>query len=88
MRYPVSKTGGLRPWGFDSLSFRFGGGMAEWKGSALLPRGRLGRSAGSNPAASAFRSDVVERQDARLLIARRRFDSCHRSYTPPWSNGL
>ena len=21
-RYPVSKTGGLRPWGFDSLSFR------------------------------------------------------------------
>jgi hypothetical protein len=47
--------------GFDSLSFRLNGGMAEWKGSALLPRERLGRSAGSNPAASAFRSDVVER---------------------------
>ena len=54
MRYPVSKTGGLRPWGFDSLSFRLSGGMAEWKGSALLPRRAACRSAGSNPAASAF----------------------------------
>jgi hypothetical protein len=53
VRYPVSKTGGLRPWGFDSLSFRLSGGMAEWKGSALLPRRAACRSAGSNPAASA-----------------------------------
>ena len=28
-----------------------------------------------------FRSGVVERQDARLLIVRRRFESCRRSST-------
>ena len=27
-----------------------------------------------------FRSGVVERQDARLLIVRRRFESCRRSF--------
>jgi hypothetical protein len=27
-----------------------------------------------------FRSGVVERQDARLLIVRRRFESCRRSH--------
>ena len=37
MRYPVSKTGGLRPWGFDSLSFRLEA-LPTWKGSALLTR--------------------------------------------------
>ena len=35
-----------------------------------------------------FRSGVVERQDARLLTARRRFDPCRRSSAlPPWSKG-
>jgi hypothetical protein len=37
VRYPVSKTGGLRPWGFDSLSFRLEA-SPTWKGSALLTR--------------------------------------------------
>jgi hypothetical protein len=37
VRYPVSKTGGLRPWGFDSLSFRLEA-LPTWKGSALLTR--------------------------------------------------
>ena len=36
-----------------------------------------------------FRSGVVERRDARLLIVKRRFESCHRSFGGqcPWRHG-
>ena len=54
------------------------------------PRG-LG---GSTPSPSVPRSGVVERPDARLLIARRRFESCRRSFSSlrsgdkcPWRHG-
>jgi hypothetical protein len=67
----------LGPWGFDSLSFRFGG-MASWYGSALLRRGRVARLAGSNPAASVFRRGRVGKTRG-CYPRERRFEPCRRS---------
>jgi hypothetical protein len=56
--------------------------MAERQGGALLPRRRrraVRRFRILLP--PSLRSGVVERQDARLLIVRRRFESCRRSCT-------
>jgi hypothetical protein len=82
VRYPVSKTGGLRGLGGStpSPSARRHGRAAE--GNALLARRR-----GARPQVRIllppFRSGVVERKDARLLTARRRFDPCRRSFACP-----
>jgi hypothetical protein len=54
------------------------GRTATWCGIPSRKRVGFGLG-GSTPSPSAFRSGVVERQDARLLIAKRRFDPCHRS---------
>jgi hypothetical protein len=68
VRYPVSKTGGLHGLGGSTPSpsvLRWRHGRAR-EGSALLPP---------------FHSGVVERKDARLLLAKRRFEPCRRSCT-------
>ena len=68
----------LRPWGFDSLPFRWRHGR-EAEGSALLARRQAVLVRRFESCCLRFHSGVVERKDARLLIARRRFDPCRRS---------
>jgi hypothetical protein len=51
VRYPVSKTGGLRPWGFDSLSFRLRSGVVERVRRATVDREAQVRSLPSEPVA-------------------------------------
>lgn len=50
-------------------------------------RGRALRAGFDSLSFRSAHSSVVEREDARLLLARRRFDPCRWSLTPSWSNG-
>ena len=56
MRYPVSKTGRLRPWGFDSLSFRL-----SFRCSRAVRRATVNREAQVRSLPSELHAPVVER---------------------------
>ncbi len=69
-------------WGFDSLSFLRRGGVAE------LERQRVASAQTDRPVrrfeSCRLRVPVwLSREDARLLLARRRFESCRRSFLAP-----
>jgi hypothetical protein len=49
--------------------------------------GGLSGLGGSTPSPSVSDPAWSSRQDARLLLARGRFEPCRRSCMPPWSNG-
>jgi hypothetical protein len=84
VRYPVSKTGGPLGLGGStpSPSACWCGRLEAWPSQV---RQRVASAqAGDRPQVRILlppfnRSGVVERQDARLLIAKRRFESCRRS---------
>jgi hypothetical protein len=71
-----------RPWGFDSLSFRLHGGMAELERQRVASAQAAPPLAGSSPAASVFVAMSFKRQDGRLLPDRCWFEPSRRSSCP------